>query len=499
MPPRPPMPSPSRKPAHHGLHGRSGLSRPRGPRYFRGLSRRFGGGPPWATWLAGVLVPPIAALLLATACGIMGSAPGPPNLIIVLVDTLRADHLHYAGYPREVSPHIDALARRSAVFLDHYSTASRTGPAVASIFTGLHPLSHGVINPLTEWDAKGVLGQEQTTLAERLRKAGYHCYGFITNPNVTSRFGFGQGFERYQPIAGTCLDVNRTALGALERRGDGPFFLYLHYMEPHSPYAAPAPYRPLYVDPRYQGPLTGDHAQLDRIVGGELTPTPEGVRHLEALYDQEIRFFDDAFGGLLEGLERQGLGENTVIVFVADHGEEFFEHGSALHGYTLYEEQLHVPLFIHDPRTPTHRKVAAVTRHVDLLPTLSELLDLPEPKRHQGRSLVPWMRGGPAGAGSVPVLAEASLMAVKTVRKRSLMLDGWKLIETTIPEPQEELYHLTEDPAEQTDLSAARPEVLARLSARMEALVDSMPVAKSQTVRLREREIETLRSLGYLR
>lgn len=448
---------------------------------------------------AGLLA--LAALaLLGPSCGRIGTAEGPPNLIIILVDTLRADHLHYSGYARGTSPNIDALAAQSIVFENHYSTASRTGPAVASIITGLHPRSHGVINPLIHWDAKGVLGDEQTTLAELLEGEGYHCYGFITNPNVTDRFGFAQGFEHYQPIgSGSVKDVNNAALAILQQRPERPFFLYLHYMEPHSPYTAPIAYERLFVDSGYRGPITGEHAQLDEIVAGKLSIGASDVAELRGLYDQEIKFFDDEIGRFIQDLKDRGLYENTMIVFVADHGEEFLEHGSVLHGYTLYEDQLRVPLFIHDPREVKPRRVAAVTRHVDLLPTLLDMMDVDYLGDLQGQSLTPLMRGTPTEDWEVPVYADASLMAVKTVRKRSLMIEGWKIIETEIPSPAVELYHIAEDPGERHELSAARPEKLTLLLEQMRRLEEQMPLARSRTVKLREQEIEALRSLGYVK
>jgi arylsulfatase A-like enzyme len=462
------------------------------------------GNPGFRFWPSTLLIALTLAGLILTgvSCDGGGRVARSPNLIIILVDTLRADHLHYEGYARETSPQIDALAARSIVFENHYSTASRTGPAVASLFTGLFPRSHGVLNPLTEWDAKGILGAEQTTLAEILKEAGYGCFGFITNPNVTSRFGFGQGFDVYQPVRGGCDDVNREALAALDFRAREPFFLYLHYMEPHSPYQAPAEYEDLYANPGYRGPFTGEHEQLDQIVAGQLVARPQDVAQLKALYDQEIRCFDDHLAELLAGLKERGFYENSILLFLSDHGEEFLDHGSALHGYTLYEEQLRVPFFIHDGRRPDPGAITAISRHVDLLPTLLDLLEIPDEGLHQGRSLLPLMEGDAEGVGddgNPPVFAEASLRAVKTVRRRSLLLDGWKIIETELPAPRRELYHLAEDPLERTDLSASRPKMLLRMSEKMRALVESMPRARSQSVRLREKEIEALRSLGYLK
>jgi arylsulfatase A-like enzyme len=437
---------------------------------------------------------------LISGCAQTETGPQKPNLIIVLVDTLRSDHLHYHGYHRDTSPRIDALARDSQVFLNHYSTASRTGPAVASLFTGLHVRSHGVINPLTHFDAKGVLAEKQTTLAEILSSNGYDCFGFVSNYNASARFGFAQGFETYEYVRSTkAADLNREAFDLLGTEIRQPFFLYLHYMDPHSPYFAPGEYRSLYVDPEYRGPITGSHGQLDEIVAGRLEVDSSDVAHMEAIYDQEIRYFDDEFGRLLGFLDDQDLRENTILVFVADHGEEFLDHGSVLHGYTLYEEQLRVPFFVHDPRRRQPREIEAITRHVDVLPTLLDLLAIEYDGAHQGRSLISLLDGDPGDEAEAEVFAEASLMAVKTIRMRSLLSDGWKLIETLIPVQRVELYNIGEDGTELRDLAGEEPQVVAELRERMEELIRSYPAAGPEVVRLSEEEIEKLRALGYVK
>lgn len=419
---------------------------------------------------------------------------GRPSLIFVLVDTLRADHVGYHGYGRKTSPVLDAFAARSVAFMSHHSHSSRTGPSVASIFTGLHPKSHGVLNPLDKWNAKGTLAESQTTIAEILAKAGYATLAIVTNVNLSPRFGFAQGFSVYDFLPRKAeVDPGRHEI----RR---PFFLYLHYMQPHSPYNAPKHLRKLWVDPRYKGPITGDHGQLDKILDGRLKVNAADRRHLEALYDQEIRHFDEDFDKLLGRLKAQSLLENTIIVVVADHGEEFFDHGGLLHGYTLYQEQLHVPLVIHDPRLQGGRRVKALTRNVDLLPTLLELLGV----KHdggQGRSLVPLLRGERSEWDEdPPVLAETQLKAVKTVKLRSLMAGGYKLVDNLIPTPpRQELYNLAVDPAEKKDLIEQQPEQAKKMREAMAELLGKLPAAASTTVQLTDTEREQLRALGYIK
>ena len=426
-------------------------------------------------------------------------APEAPNVIVLLADTLRADHLGHQGYARATSPGIDALAAESVVFERHTAHASRTGPSVATLITGLHQRSHGVVNPLTHFDAKGTLGDAQLTLAEILSENGYTCAGFTANTNVSERFGFAQGYQHYELLRWRPADeINRAALAWLDRwQGSTPLCLYVHYVDPHSPYEAPAEFVKEFVAPDYAGALTGNHRQLDKVVAGAIEVDPADVEQLRALYDAEIRFLDEQLAKLLGELERRGLLENAVVVFLSDHGEEIHDHGSMLHGYTLFEEQLRIPLLIRAPGV-SPRRVARLSRQIDVLPTILELLDIPRPEGVQGESMLPWMRGEASPGPEPPVFAEASLRAVKTVQLRSYTEDDWKLIETLVPEKRLQLFDLEKDPGEQRDRSESEPERAARMLERMNQLRASLPVGRGQTVELTDEEAAELRALGYL-
>ncbi len=429
----------------------------------------------------------------------------PLNLIVVLVDTLRADHLGHYGYARATSPRLDSLAEDSLVFLRHTAHASRTGPSVATLFTGLHARSHGVVNPLSHFDAKGALDPSHLTLAEILGDAGYRCAGFTANPNVSERFGFSQGFESYQLFRWEKAEViSRAALAWIEAwlaEADPrpPFCLYLHYIDPHSPYQAPRPFVEQFSPPEYRGRIDGSHRQLDDVVAGKLELDDADLEQLRALYDAEIRYLDAQLGVLFIELEAKELLDESLVVFLSDHGEEFLEHGSALHGYTLYEEQLRIPLMIRHPALPA-RRISALSRQVDVLPTLLELLGLPIPGAVQGESLVGAINGEEAReeADEQPVFAEASLRAVRTVALDSYARGDWKLIESRIPEARRQLFNLREDPREQRDRLASEPEVAARMAAEMQRFRDALPVGHSEAVPLSEEEIRELQSLGYL-
>ena len=440
------------------------------------------------------------------ACGDeSGQGDAPLNLIVILVDTLRADHLGHHGYERPTSPRLDALAEESLVYLHHTRHASRTGPTVATLFTGLHSRSHGVVNPLSHFDAKGTLDPSQLTLAEILSERGYRCAGFTANTNVSEKFGFSQGFGYYQLFRWKNAEtITRAALAWLEDWGDEaeprpPFCLYLHYVDPHSPYEAPARFLETFASPDYRGRVTGNHRQLDRVIAGRLDLDAADLDRLRALYDAEILYLDGQIGDLLDALAAMGLLDTSLIVFVSDHGEELLDHGSLLHGYTLYQEQLRIPLMIRHPELPA-RRISRLSRQIDVLPSVLELLGIPIPAALQGESLVPAMKGEEDldSANPRPVFAEASLRAIKTVALDSYARGDWKLIETRVPEARRQLFNLQEDPMEQRDRSVSDPEIAERMSAELKRFRDALPVGRSETVKLSEEEIRELRSLGYL-
>ena len=452
-------------------------------------------GKAWLIVVALVLVF-VLSILLARAAWTTNSGRRP-NVIILLVDTLRADHLSYHGYERKTSSNLDRFAQSAVIFLANQSPASRTGPAMASLFTGLHVRSHGVVNPLDQVDGKGVLEESRSTLAEILTAAGYVCRGIVSNLNVGSAYGFGQGFEDYieVPHSTDASMINVAALGWIDQARDQPFLLYLHYMEPHSRYQAPLAYRRKYVDPNYQGPINFKSQQLDRFLLGTLHATAADQHHLAALYDQEIYSWDIRFGNFHRALEERGLLENTIVVFVADHGEELFDHGSVFHGYTLYGEQLHVPLLIYAPGLAP-RRVTTVTRSIDLVPTMLELTGVAIPDHIQGRSLVSLMRG--ESETDRPVFSEAGIRAKKTVRLRAFQANGWKYIEHFLPMGKPpELYDLTADPAEQNNVYAAQGKKAEELKGLMESFLEDIPEIDSRSVQLTREELQRLETLGY--
>ena len=422
-----------------------------------------------------------------------------PNVILILCDTLRTNHLSCYGYHRKTSPFIDSLGGKGLFFETCYSTASRTGPSISSLFTSLYPGFHGAVNSIDGWDMKAFLRKENRTMAEILRDNGFHTHAVFSNVNASPRFGYHQGFDNYSFTNNpSARQVRLQALEALRTlKKKKPFFLYLHFMDPHSPYWPPEPFNN-HFDPQYKGKVTGaSHKQLDRIMVGKEKASAMDLEHLMAQYDSEILYFDSELRALFADLKSSRLLEDSVMIFTADHGEEFFDHGKLLHGYTLYQEQLRVPLIILGKDMPT-RRISTPVSQLDLLPTLLKWLSIKEEGQFQGRDITPLLEG--RKMVSTPLFAEASLKAVFTIRLKSVIKDGWKYIYDLL-DKTEELYNLKEDPREKINLAGKNPDQLVKLRQQMRRFMNSMKMGakgKKKFVPLDKKTRNQLKSLGYI-
>jgi arylsulfatase A-like enzyme len=346
---------------------------------------------------------PGLALLGVLACD-PTSAPesaARPSLLLISVDTLRPDHLGCYGYPRDTSPHLDALAARGTLFERAVSPAPWTLPAHASIFTGAWPGVHAL------QEDGNRLGRQWLTFPQRLRDAGYATLAVVSHFYVSSEFGFDRGFDRYDdglteggtrnPIAGEVVD---RALELLADPPAGPFFLFLHFFDPHWDYTPPPPWNERFTDPAYAGPVDGTLGSLFPFAQPDTPWSDADRRQTLALYDGEIAYLDAQIGRLLAALAQRGLLEDTLVVFTADHGEEFKERGSLGHARTLYGEQLRVPLLIagHEAFPAGARRDDLVST-VDLAPTLLALAGAEPLPGADGRSLL----AAPRGDGEVVI------------------------------------------------------------------------------------------------
>lgn len=422
------------------------------------------------------------------------AAPGArrrANVIVYLVDTLRKDRLGCYGYGKPVSPRVDAFAREATLFRNAVAQSSWTRPSVVSILTGLLPRTHGVHG------RRDALSQEAVTLAEVLRGAGYRTAAIVTNGNVDRSFGLGQGFESYRLLQhgrDTAENVNARAAEWLEGVRGEPFFLFLHTIEPHTPYQPPPAFRQRFA-PSVPEDL-GKVRTLKALNAGTLPVTPERLKGLLALYDAEIAANDAAFGALVDLLRERGLWEETVVVFLSDHGEEFHDHGGWEHGRTLHTEMLDVPLLVRLPGVGEGRSVDRLAQHVDVVPTLLSALGLPVPAAVEGRSLLPEMAGAEEGGSGDE--AAFSWLDVDGFQSASVSMPAWRLIENRAPQPERSLFDRRGDPAERRDLVRERV-------VRAGYLRSLLRAAESGGARLRAGEgtvddelRERLRALGYI-
>lgn len=437
--------------------------------------------------------PALAAVLAGCGAGPSDgtSEPRRPNIVLYVVDTVRADRLGVYGYEKPTSPRLDAFAAGAVLFENAYAQSSWTRPAVASLFTGLLPPAHRTVG------RRSVLPEDAVTLAEILTANGYEGMGLVRNPNVSRAFGFAQGFARFRSEDRdrdeTMLD--RVRLWLDEREGsEQPFFLFLHAIDPHGPYD-PAPE----FEEMFGAGAAPEHYRtvryLLRLNRGEVEPDAGTAEALSRLYDAEVAQNDRVFGDLLDVLEARGLAGDTAVVYVSDHGEEFQEHGRWEHGLSLYEEVLRIPLVMRLPGV-SPRRVEAPAQHVDVLPTLLGYLGIEVPPT-DGRDLLAARRRGDDPPDVYTHLD------VDGHRAASVMRGRYKLVLPQSPSQGTEpmLFDLEADPAELEDLAADRPEVVERMLGLLAERNLAGEVTSAEEIeddQIDEDVRRRLRALGYV-
>lgn len=372
------------------------------------------------------------------------------NLILISIDTLRADRLGCYGYDRPTSPAIDALAARGARFARAVTAASWTIPSHMTIFTGLPPTAHGVTL------ATQKLGDDVPTLAQVLLKHGYRTQAFTAGAYVSAKYGFDHGFELFDDEEKPFATVLKRAEQAIESFSpDEPYFLFLHTFDVHCPYDPPAEYaEPFETQPPENRIDT--HGKCGNPDYNHATLSPEQVQHISDRYDAGIRAADADLAQFIAFLDARHELDDTLVVLLSDHGEEFREHGRIGHGWTLFGETLMVPLVFVGPGV-TPRVVEPRVSLLDVMPTVLELLSVEGPAM-QGASLVPLVEGNREQWTS-PLFSERD----QNVELRSIIRDRYHLIVRREPEGRW-LFDMEADPTEQTNLIGGR----SRLAADME-------------------------------
>lgn len=458
----------------------------------------------------------LLAASLAAACG---GDPAPrasgPNLLLISLDTLRADHLGCYGYVRATSPAIDGLAAGAVLFEQARSQSNKTGPSHMSVLTGLLPDSHGVPNLDTSGNRR--LSPHVPTLTTLLADQGYRTAAFHAGGHISDQLGFERGFQRFEGPGGVETNVSKT-LEAIDGFEGAPFFVFLHTYEIHDPYTPPAGFADLFTDPEYQGRVTYTREGLASTAQGQWEQkhelfwlrvdrdSPADRQQLLDLYDGGIAYTDTEIRRLLDGLTERGLDRNTIVVLLSDHGEEFGDHGDFQHN-AIWDEHLHVPLILRAPAAVAASvppaglvgvRVPDRVQLVDVLPTLLELMDLPVPAHVQGRSLLPLLRG--------QSMAQVDTYANwPRARMWALEHGGFKLIrrEDEAGNAEQVLFDLVADRDERNDLSRSHPDLLADLQMRLLALRDVNrryleSLAAGDAVVLDDETRKSLEALGYL-
>ena len=437
---------------------------------------------------------PMILLLLAAACG-DGTAPdaGGPNILLVLIDTLRADHLGCYGYHRDTTPVIDSLAVEGTRYADVHGSCSWTLPAMATILTGLSPREHGAgrrdetffgINPGID------------TLARMLHRGGYETAAFFNVIFMNEDFGFHNGFDHFDcegfanraslRRAGPTVDA---AIEWLEERNDGmPFFVAIHFYDPHLDYDPPEPFDTLFADPGYTGEYDskwGGVSQLMAINEGEATIPAEGLQNLIDLYDGEIAYTDRELGRLLRYLLDEGLADSTLVFVVADHGEEFLEHGSIEHGLNLYQQTVGVPLVVSGPGVARGVVEPRTVSHLDVTPTALSAAGIEPPEALRGCDLLHGVPEGRALPASGILWRPGDLVAVRMDRLKVIWEPATGVVET---------YDLGVDPMESSGMAAD-----SGMLAEAHYYWATPVLFTAPEVPFEETATRVLRDLGYIR
>jgi arylsulfatase A-like enzyme/Flp pilus assembly protein TadD len=431
----------------------------------------------------------LRALLLCGALLTAGCEAGPPapekadeaplDVVLITIDTLRADALGTYGQERPTSPTLDALAAEGVLFEQCTTSVPSTLPSHASIMTGKQPYSHGAR------DNEGyVLAAENVTLAEHLKKHGYRTAAEVAAPVIGRRTLLSQGFDQYRDLVSFDIerlqvdvegetktlhergasDITKHGLQFLSTAGDQPFFLWLHYFDPHVFYAAPDIY----------GQLVGNSP-----------------------YHAEVRYVDSQIERVIAWLKRSGRAERTLVVITSDHGEGLGEHEELTHSYFVYDTTMHVPLIFWGPgllKKP-HR-VGSLVRTVDIAPTIVDLLGLPPLEDIEGTSLTPLIEGRESSLDLVGYgESMRTLMTFGTSMLRFVRKGSWKYIHKVSPE----LYDVSEDPGERNNLADQHPERVAELRARLRDLMEAAPESAPDAFRAVDDTTQAhLQALGYV-
>ncbi len=428
------------------------------------------------------------------------------NVIIIVIDALRRDHLSIYDYERETSPNIAEFARENLVFQDAYAQCSWTSPSVASLFTGLYPAVHETL--CHAGSSADLLPSNIVTFAEAVKALGYRTGAFVANHAIKGRYGFNQGFDRYDRInkrwKPEAEDTNEKALSWLEDNYQSPFYLYVHYMDVHGPYRPPAPYDTAFESEKMR-PLK--KIETNKLKQKRFKDKNDGnnLYHYIDKYDGEILYTDHHIGEALDRIESLGLMENSVIVITSDHGEAFFEHNYCGHGHTVYNEEIRIPLIVKFPEGFSLKKekklLKAKVDLMDIPTTLLALLGTEFPYKTNGRNLLDI---GKAAIKNHKVFSEELSPRFKGPPKLALIKGNHKAIYRVNRHEIDEMYNIKKDPEERNNIVDEDVDLVRESNGMIaDHLRDSAELKKqlklkSSCVDIDEEQRKALEALGYV-
>ena len=403
------------------------------------------------------------------------------NVIVVAYDALQAAHVSHLGYPRETTPMLDALAREGVSFGNAISAAPWTVPSYMSIFTGLYPSEHKVVNKFSVFtkDTKTFshlkkLSPNVQTIAEVLKANGYATGGFTGDAGVHSQFGYDQGFDVFTDEVpfGSMENSASHALEWLAKNKDNKFFVFLHGYDSHGQFKVPEEYNGRFLPEDYDGAYKGTNEEQrvlreSGLADGALNLSEQDVAFWRGWYDSKIRDADDRFARFWNEFERMGVKNKTVVVILSDHGTEFYEHKRFDHGFSLYDELVRVPLAFVVPGFNGGTIVNDQVSTIDVAPTLLAVLGIDPGKQFssqlRGTNLFSYLKTGKGVARDVFMETDYR----DYTHKRGIRTaDGWKFVQT-MENGTQELYSLANDPDETQNVAAVYPEIAAMLAERV--------------------------------
>ncbi|NIO48687.1 MAG: sulfatase-like hydrolase/transferase [Candidatus Aminicenantes bacterium] len=435
--------------------------------------------------------------------------PSGPNVMLIVPDALRPDHLGCYGYSRPTSPQIDKFAADALLFEKAMSNSPWTKPSMGSVFTSIYPYEHKAFSWMDN------LPDECLTLAEVFRNRNYATFAIQTNPSITEKHNFKQGFQYYHEMVQEKGEVVTSSFNTwVKKHKKKPFFAYLHYMDTHVPYNAPQEFSQIFglKDDTLFTP--GEFQTMDVRLLGEMGLSKHDKQSLVNLYDAAIKYFDSNFEEIIDNLKKLGILNKTIIILTSDHGEEFWEHDGFAHGHTVYNELLHVPLIIgYSPHLPK-RHIKSYVQLLDFFPTVLSLAGIKNDFELRGKDIAAAALANKQI--NEKILCEGILYGSE---KKAILKDGWKLIENTgkknketfhplgdltkyrYPEYEKgfELYNINQDFSEKHNLTNNYPQIATNLKKQLLAFRMSLPDIKQQRKTMLKEKLDDLKSLGYIK